>query len=207
MAVYALPVFLANTGMGFLTSMDIVLVKRFFPAYQAGLYSAVSLTARTIFFAVSSMIPVMFSLVAERHAKNEDYRRIFRTSIYLSSAACVAAVSLYGAFPTAVIKFFFGAEYLEAAPYLGLFSVFISLYSVSFVLINYFLSLHQTKIVLLAIIASGVQALLITLFHTSLTVIIVESTLVALGLLLGLVFFYLKNDDKMSRKATLKVNQ
>lgn len=165
MAKYALPAFLASLGMGLFTNTDIVLVKRFFSPYEAGIYSALSLTSRTIYFASTSVVTVMFALVAERFAKKADYKKVFLTSFGLVALGVLACTIFYAIFPNFVMRFFFGSKYLEAAKYLGLFALFISIYSLCFLMINYFLSIHQTKIALLSLSAAFLQAILIYFFH------------------------------------------
>ncbi|PIS21662.1 hypothetical protein COT51_01495 [candidate division WWE3 bacterium CG08_land_8_20_14_0_20_41_15] len=177
MAKYALPVFLANLGMGFFTNTDIVLVKRFFTPYEAGIFSALSLTSRTIYFASTSVVTVMFALVAERFAKKTDYKKIFLTSLGFVGLGCALCTAIYSIFPQFVMKFFFGVKYLEASKYLGMFALFISIYAISFLLINYFLSIHKTKVVTVSLLFAGLQAILIFFFHENFKEVIFSSVL------------------------------
>lgn len=194
MFIYSVPVFIANMGLGLFTSFDIVLVKRFFSPYDAGIYSALSLTSRTIYFASTSIVTVMFSLVAEKFAKKSGHKSVFLASLGLVSAGCILATIIYSLFPRFVMRFFFGSKYLSAAPYLGLFAVFISIYSLCNLLVNYFLSVQQTKIVLFSLLAAGLQAGLIYFFHESFSQVVWSSVAASGGLLLVLGGYYVRLD-------------
>lgn len=188
---YALPVLATTLGLTLLTTTDIVLVKRFFPPYEAGIYSALSLIGRVIFFAVGPIATVMFSLVSERHTGERRYSGLFLASLLLTATAAAAITVFYTLFPNFSVRFFFGEKYLAAAPYLWLFAVFISLYSLCSLLTNFFLSIKAMWIALLPFPASLLQMVLIYLFHQSfLDVLKVSTAVTALLLFLLLISYF-----------------
>ncbi|MCG2685912.1 oligosaccharide flippase family protein, partial [Candidatus Parcubacteria bacterium] len=162
---YAAPTFLTLLGMTLLISNDVVLVKKFFPAEEAGLYAALSLVGRVILYATSSVVGVMFTLVAERQAVNARYQHLLRLSLLLVGSFGSMATIFYFAFPNFVMRFFFGPKYLGSAQFLGFFAIFVTLYSLCNVLVNFFLSVRRTDVAWLTLLAAGAQLLLITLFH------------------------------------------
>jgi O-antigen/teichoic acid export membrane protein len=91
-----------------------------------------------------------------------------------------------------MVNLLFGSQYLSAAPYLYLFALFLSLYSLSSLFTNFYLSVKKIKVVILPVIAALAQVIFIFLFHQSLAGLIWVSIIV-LSLLFGslLVYFFL----------------
>ena len=78
---FGLPVFLVNLSFTSLYTNDIILVKHFFPAYEAGIYAALAVLGKIIFFATSSIPMVVFPLAAYRHSQGEKTRHILKVSL------------------------------------------------------------------------------------------------------------------------------
>lgn len=189
---FAVPTFIASLGLTLLYSVDVVLVKHFFPEYEAGLYSAASVVGKVIVFASSPIISVMFPLVSESYTKKEDFKRLFSLALLLILGISLFITFVYLLFPRFVIWFFFGEKFLEASYLLGHLAIFILIYTVCSAFVNFFLSVQKTKIALLPLTASLLQVVLICSFHSSLSLVILVSILVSLLLLLSLGGFYLK---------------
>jgi len=86
----------------------------------------------------------------------------------------------------------FGKEYLSTAASLGLFSVFISLYSLCSLLLNFYLSISRTKPIFLSLFFAVFQIALINIYHQTIRQI-VFANIASLSLLLaGLLVYYLK---------------
>ena len=187
---FALPAFLATLGLTLFFTMDVVLVKHFFSEYQSGLYSVASLVAKVILFASSPIISVMFPLVSEKHTKNENFTRLFFHAFCLILLVSGTLMGFYLLFPKLVLLVFFGHKFLEAAPLLRRFSVFIFLYTLASAFVSFFLSTHQTKVVLFPLGGSLLQMVLIWFYHPSLLGVINVSILASFLLLLSLLFFY-----------------
>lgn len=179
---FSLPALIAVLGIGLFYTVDVVLVKHFFDEYQAGLYSALSVVGRVIFFASSSITSVMFALSSHNHAKGENTEKIFLMSLILVAAGSLAIASFYFLFPNFTMNFFFGEKFLAAAPYLGVFAVFITLFALCNLMVNFFLSTQRYKILFLPILGAVLQAGLIYRFHESFDQIIMINIFVVGGL-------------------------
>lgn len=189
---YSAPVFLSTLGLNLLLTTDILLVKRFFPPEEAGLYSALSLVGRVIFYESSAVVAVMFSLIAERHAGEQEYRHLLHWSLLLVILASLPVVVFYTLFPHFSMNFFFGVRYLAASPYLWLFGLFTMLYSLVNVLANFFLSVKRVSAALLPFSFSLLQALAIYLWHDSFLTVVLVSLVVTSLLLIFLMLYYLR---------------
>ena len=186
---YAAPVFASTLGLTLLYTGDVVLVKHFFSADQAGLYSALSLIARVILFVTGPVGLAMFPLISERRAKNEAYLGLFLTALLLVSLITVTAVVFYSLFPEFTIKLFFGSQYLAAARYLGRFALFLSLYSLCNLFASFYLSIQATRVAFLPLLAGLLQTGLLWFYHGSFFQVLNISTGANLVLLICFVVY------------------
>lgn len=194
--MYSVPVTIYTIAQTSLFSADLILVKHFFPGFEAGLYAALSSLGKIIIFGAGPIILVMFPMISQRYSKNENYIKIFLLSLIFTILVCLSILALYYFIPEFVINASVGPHYLQASGILFLFGIFISLISVSNLLINFMLSLKRTGVVVLPAIAAVAQIALINYFHSSLLEVIYTSIGVGLSLLVSLVIFTLikKND-------------
>lgn len=188
---YSLPVLIQAFAFTSIFTTDVILVKHFFSAYEAGIYAALSTLGKIIFFAASPVTGVMFPVIAGRVSRGERYLKILLISIGLTSLISLGILFIYFLFPTYAITILYGSQYLAAKEGLVWMGLFISFYSLSYVLTNFFLSAGNTKVVILPLSVAVVQIILIWFRHSSyLDVIMISLGLVAflflaLGLLLG----------------------
>jgi O-antigen/teichoic acid export membrane protein len=164
---YALPACISILALTSLTSMDVILVKHFFNPTQAGFYGGLSLIGKVIFYFTSVIPSVMFPLVVKRNAKGESIASLFYLAIFLVTIPSVAITSFYYLFPSFSINFFLGKNYMSILPYLGIFGIYITIFSILNVCVNFFLSIGKTKIFIPVIIATILQIILIYIFHNS----------------------------------------
>jgi len=186
---YAVPVFFSNLAFTSLYTSDIVLVKHFLFAQEAGFYAALAVLGKIIFFASSPIIMVMFPMVSERHANGKKYHSLLNLSFVLVFLITLGIGLIYFLFPELMVNILYGAEYLPAASYLVFFAIFLGLYSFSFLFTNFFLSIRKTKIVILPVLAAIAQIVLISIFHQDLIQIIRVSIGVLFLLFVSLLFY------------------
>lgn len=196
---YAVPVFIVVMSLTSFYTMDIVLVKHFFNSSVAGFYSALGMLGKIIFFASSAITGVMFPLVVEKYESGKKYQEVLIQALILVGSISVGITAIYYIFPNFVIRLLYGTPYLEVAHLLGFFGIFISLYTVVNVLVNFFLSIHKTQVSVLVVIAALAQVGLIWIYHNSLFEVIRVSVVIMALLLCSLLLFYARNEK--ARKA------
>lgn len=190
---YGIPSFLASLGLTSLISMDILLVKHFYDPLQAGIYAGLSLVGRVIFFFTAPIGIVMFPLVVQKYERRENHNNIFKLSIALVFIPSILISVFYFLYPDFAIGFFIKNKvYLSASGLLGLFGAFITIYSLISLFVYYFLSINKTKVYVPVVFCAIAQALLITLYHDSLFGVVIISLIVSAGLLIVLLFYYIK---------------
>lgn len=186
---YAGPVFLSTLGLTLLYTVDVVLVKHFFPPAQAGLYSSLSLIARVTLFVTTPIAVVMFPLISDRLARDERYLHLFLGSLALVVLAVVSITAFYYLFPEFTVRLFFGSQYLAGARYLGRFGVFLSLYSLCNIFASFYLSIYKTRIASLPLLFGLLQIVLIWLYHGSFLQVLNVATAIVLALLICFVIY------------------
>lgn len=184
---FAGPVIAALIGQILINNSDVLLVKRLFSANEAGLYAALALVGRIVFFATWSVVTVLFPLVAQRHHRGEAHRYLLYAGLgmVLAISAPIVAGTIF--FPESIIGLIFGAEYLSVAPLLGGYALATTLYALSNVVISYRLSLNHGGGSLLALAGGIVQVLALVLFHRDLNEVVMVQIYVKGGLFVALV--------------------
>jgi O-antigen/teichoic acid export membrane protein len=187
---FALPVFFSTLAFTSLSSSDVVLVRHFFPGEQSGFYGALSTLGKIILFLSGPIISVMFPLVSERHANGGNYKRLLFASIGLVGIICLVMTGIYFFVPSLVVRLFFGKAFLPIVSYLGLFGIFLSLYSLSFLFINFYLSIKKIKVVIMPVMAAVFQVIFIWFFHQTLWQVIWISLGILALLFVSLLVYY-----------------
>lgn len=190
---FGIPSSLAVLGMTALISTDILLVKHFFDPLQAGIYAGLSLVGKVIFFLTAPIGSVMFPLIVKKHAKSESYNNIFKMAIFMVLIPSVFISIFYFLYPDLSISFIIkNAAYKSVSGLLGLFGIFITIYSLITLFVYYFLSIKKTNVYIPVILAAVSQLLFMIFYHDSLFIVVAISLLVSLILFVTLVIYYIK---------------
>lgn len=187
---YAFPVLMQALAFTCIFTVDLILVKHFFPPFEAGLYAALSTLGKIVYFAAQPITAVMFPIVSGKRAKGEQYQKVFYMSILTTFLMSSAVVLFYYLFPNIAIGVLYGKEYLSAAKELVWMGMFIGIYTICYNLTNFLLSIEKTKIVILPLIATIGQVVGIWFFHSSILQVI-QISLGAMTLLLAGLSMYL----------------
>lgn len=169
---YSLPVLIQSFALTSFFTTDLILVKHFFSPFDAGLYAALSTLGKIIFFASSPITSAMFPIVSGKHSRNENYNQILLFSLIATSLVSGGIVLSYFLFPNIAIGMLYGEKYLSAGPNLVWMGMFVGLYTILYLLTNFYLSIGKTKIGYLVLLGSIVQIITISIWHSSLLVVI-----------------------------------
>lgn len=198
---YGGPAALALFGIASFVTTDIILTKHFFNPKEAGIYAGLSLIGRVIFFFSAPIGTVMFPLVVQKHAKKENYQNTFWLSVLIILVPSIALTIFYFIFPEFVIKFFLkNEEYLVSAPLLGFFGIFITVYSLLSIIVNFYLSTNKVKVWIPVVLAACLQALGIWMYHKTYFQVISISLWSSGLLLIGLLIYYFLYYGRVSKK-------
>lgn len=188
---YGLPVLLTGIGMTSLITIDIILIKHFLSPVAAGQYAALSLMGRSIFYLVFPILSVLFPVIAQKHARQENLLGTVILSVLLIGGISIPIGAVYFLFPDIVLKIFFPREtYASLAPHLGPFAIFIIIYSFAWLFKSFYLSIGATRIFVFTLIAAFFEGLFITFFHNDISQIIFGMTGISFLLLISLLLYY-----------------
>ncbi len=125
------------------SNIDIIFAKRFFSAYDAGIYGAWNLMAKVISYFFFPILAISFVYFSSK--KNHDKQKnIFFVSLLIFAIVGVISYFFYTYFGEFVINLFFGSRFATVTPYLSYASIFGILYSV-IVYINDFFIAKESK--------------------------------------------------------------
>lgn len=187
---YAAPIFLASLATNSFFSTDVILVKHFFEPHLAGIYASLSTLGKIIFFGASPVASVMFPMVSKRHSAGLSYKRIFNLSLLLTAGISVGVLFIYLFFPELAIKLLYGNKYIEAAPNLFVFGLFMTIFTISSLILNFYLSKSVTSVTFFAVGAAFLQALGIWFFHDSIQTVITVSIASASIFLVSMLIYF-----------------
>ncbi len=190
---YAVPAFVTVLFLTSFTSSDVILVKHFFDSHQAGFYAGLSLIGKVIFYFTAPIPLVMFPLLIKRHTIGQAYKKLFYLALFLVLVPSSLITLFYFVFPVLTINIFLGGrDYLVLSKYLGLFGIFLTLFSLVNVVVSLFLSLNEKKVLLFVVPAALLQILLIYTFHNDFYQIIYASIFMSIILITSLLIYYYK---------------
>jgi len=182
-----------------INNSDILLVKHYFDAYQAGLYASLALIGRIVYFVAWMFVMLLLPNVVQLKKEGKATAPILFK--YVAYIAVIATVIVIGCvlFPELAITLLFGDCYLEIAPLLWKYAFATGLFAISNIFAYYYLSLDRYVPVVLSGIFGLLQIGLVICFHNSLDQV-VQMQIVAMILLLVIqvLFFFL--DQKIKSK-------
>ncbi len=165
-------------GQVLINNCDIVLVKHFFVAQEAGLYAAVAMVGRVIFAFSSAVVNTTFPLVAgTRNEERKDLRVIATSLLLVFSSGSILALGLCIT-PARIWTSLFGSGFASSGKYslpdlLALYAFTTVVYSLSVVIITFEMSYKIANTSLVQLAFSVVVIVGICLFHSSLHQVIV----------------------------------
>ena len=173
-----------------INNSDILVVKHYFEAEQAGLYAALALIGRVVYFLTWMLVMILLPKVIVAQKNGENTSNILKK--YLSYILVLTSVLVVGCylFPETIITLLFGKAYISMSGLLWKYALATSLFALSNVFVYYFLSLERYLPVALAMIFGLLQVGLLVVFHESLLqVVLVQIALMCVLLAVQVVFW------------------
>jgi len=171
-------------GQVIINNIDIVLVKHFFPSDQAGIYAAVALVGRVLYFAAWSVASAMFPVTAAVKKEHESPKVVW-VPMALVAGISVSFIFVVSMFPQFIMGAIFGRAFATTSSLLSLYAVATAIYAIAMVLMAYEISRRIANVGWLQLLFSGILVVVIGFYHHSLReVIVVQIVLMTLMLVL-----------------------
>src|SRR6266545_3098776 len=161
-----------------LLSADVIAGRHYLGQNTAGLYAAVSLSGRIVFFATTSMTFFLFPIFSERHDRGSDGRVSLAAGLSALAVLSVLIVAGYFVSPHLLIQPLFGHRFAGAGGYIGWMGIAFGLYGATYLTAMYLLS--QKRLLALPILGCAVllQMAGFYTFHSSIEHLIGVETVV-----------------------------
>ncbi len=182
-------------GQVIISNIDILMVKHFFSPADAGLYAAIALVGRLLYFGAWSVVSAMFPVSAE-HEGPKNSASLLAVPLLLVIGMSVVFVLVLATFPAFVFQSLFGAQFHAD---LGALNLLLSMnaaatgvYAVAVVLITYEMSRCIANTGWVQLVVSGLIVLGITWLHSTLLEVIIVQQVLRILLLVAVAFPFVK---------------
>jgi len=206
---YLLPMIISNFLFGALTQIDVVLVKHFFSAYDAGIYASAAIIGKAVMYLPVAIVMSLFPIVTSENARQKDTLHILYKALIINAIIAGSGVLLLILFPYYIISLLFGPKYISAAGIVGFFSIVMFILGTISILMNYFLALGEVRFVFGLIGSLIIQVGGIYLFHDTLNhvlLMLLYAGFLSIIIFSSFVFVYIKNIQVPSKKQPRVMN-
>lgn len=178
---------------------DILLVKHFFPSYDAGLYASLALIGRVVYFVTWMFVMLLLPTVVSMRKEGQNSVPVLMKYVGYITALSAAIVAFTFLFPTVAVQLLFGEQYMAIAPLLGWYALATSFFALSNIFAYYYLSLDHYKPIAIAAVFGVLQIVLIILFHDSLYEVVIAQVAAMGALLLAQLTYFARVQYKTAR--------
>ena len=183
-------------GQVIISNIDILMVKHFFPPDLAGLYAAIALVGRLLYFGAWSIVSAMFPVSAGT-SEERQAPALLAFPLLMVTGMSIVFVLLLAAFPQLVFRSLFGAHFAMAVQgldwLLSMNAAATGIYAISVVLITYEMSRRIANTGWLQLVVSGLIVLGIAWFHSTLMEVIVVQEVLRILLLLAVSYPFVRS--------------
>lgn len=183
---YSFSAFISGLSLTSLYSMDLILVKAFFSGEEAGLYAAISVLGRIIFFGITPFTQTMFPLVSKRSEQKLDYLSLFFATCLIIIFIALFCEMVFYFIPNFLVNILYGSQYTDISSYLWKYGIFTGLLGISYHIVQFYLALGKKEAVWIMVASAIIQIALILVYHSSLGMVINNSIVAGVIMLLML---------------------
>ena len=170
---------------------DILLVKHYFPSYDAGLYASLALIGRVVYFVTWMFVMLLLPKVLKDRKEGNDPVPVLKKYLGYITLLSIFIVGFTFIFPQIAVNLLFGDQYMSIAPLLGRYALATSFFALANIFAYYFLSLDHYKPILITAIFGVLQVTAIIIFHDSLLEVVMDQVYVMCGLLVAQVLYFI----------------
>lgn len=146
---YVIFTFISILAITLFNNADVIFVKKFFTAQDAGIYGSWSLFAKIILYVMGPLSLVSFIFFSDKKSSH-SHENILLVTLGILLAVGGASFVFYRFFSLEVIRILFGNKFEPVSPYLATASIFGSAYTTSSFINNYFLAKNSKFSLILA---------------------------------------------------------
>ncbi len=157
--------------MGF---ADVLLVKHFFPAQQAGLYAVASLCGKVLLYFVGFVPAILIPQATCAHVRGEQTRKLLWAAVGFIAVVSILGVSAFKVAGGVLLHVLTGNEFDAALPLLPTYAAAMAALSLTSSLGSYGISTHRLAFALPLLIAMIATLAVIAIVHPTLQFVVTE---------------------------------
>lgn len=171
---YSLATLATLVLLALMISVDVLAANRYLEPRTAGLYAAIALAGKIVFFATSSLsLVVLFPWFSARQEGGRDSRRPLFLALAGTAAVSLVPVAVYFATPQFVVGPLFGSGYDGAEEWIGWMALAYTGYALVYLAATYLLSQRSTAGVAVLAVAVLAQFGALYSFHGSVRALVI----------------------------------
>lgn len=133
-----------STGtLTILSFMDVVVVKHFFNAHDAGLYAAVNLTGKVVLFFAAFLPTIVLPKAVAALQRRENPIPLLLQAAAGTAIMAGSVLAVFGMIPAIVLRLVAGSAFISGAPYVFQYDAAMALLALVTLLVNYRIGLHR----------------------------------------------------------------
>jgi O-antigen/teichoic acid export membrane protein len=153
-------------------NVDVLVVKHFFTAAQAGLYSAAALGGKIMLYFVGFIPTVLLPQVTDRHVRGERTRHALLLAIVLFAAIAVCGIAGVKIFGLVLLHVLFGHAFDAAHGLLVGYTIAMLLLALINLLAAYGIATHRLAFAGPLVVGTATTLSSVVIFHASLTQVV-----------------------------------
>jgi O-antigen/teichoic acid export membrane protein len=185
-----------------INNSDILLVKHYFDAYEAGLYASLALIGRIVYFIAWMFVMLLLPAVVELKKEGKETASVFFKYVGYIALISIIIILTCLSFPELIINLLFGEQYIAMAPLLWKYAIATSMFAISNIFAYYYLSLDKYVPVIISGVFGMLQMVLVIFYHDSLEQV-VHMQIIAMILLLVIQIGFFTYESKANKKAVI----
>ncbi|MDX2004753.1 MAG: oligosaccharide flippase family protein [Meiothermus sp.] len=146
---------------------DLLLAKALLEPHEAGLYAAVAMIGRIVFYGSWAVGTAVFPMVARAQSEGRSHWPLLGMALLSVATVSVGFVGVCALAPRWVVGVLFGGDYLEAAALVAPYAAMTALYALANVIANHFMALGKGQLGWWALGTGVLQAALMMGWHSS----------------------------------------
>lgn len=174
-------------------TLDILLANHFLSPTQAGEYTLVSLVGKMIFFLGNLTSPFLIPLISRDEGANKNSLRTLFLLVASTLLLALTGFVAFGIFGYFTAPFFYGNKAIAIVPYLFAFTFGMTCYTVSRVLVNYYLVKELYTVTIATSSLVLFQILFIFLYHDSAQAIAIVMSVIFIAHLMVTTMLHIAN--------------
>ncbi|GGK39721.1 hypothetical protein GCM10008955_36940 [Deinococcus malanensis] len=169
---YSAPVFTNLGAQAVIINSDILMVNALLPRQEAGIYAAVAMIGRVVFYSSWAIGTALFPMVSARQNAGASPRLLLWVALGTVGLISGGITLVCAVAPEWVLGLLYGDAYLPGAPLVGPYALLTTLYALASAISNHYLALGEHAAGYLPLLGAAAQLVLIGLFHDTLSEVV-----------------------------------